>query len=636
VRERLRLRVAEPRDGIMLGFRSVFTTHHERNHLLPLVREQLDRWITDPKGWEASALRENRWTTIGHSVRALLLQHEGQDGSASTRLRIVETKPDGRWITQLTAHVPNVKERAAWVWVDIEAPDPDPDPDPDHEDQRSQPRWRGTPRFLAPILEVVDAWDGAARLTTRPIVIRGHEVDEVHQALVDPERRGVVFVTGHDDSLPSVPWTDLTAKLTRLTKGLASCFVLDGEATRLLNDRLGPAHAVLPGRLRTYRSQLQPDSVVDGLRHRVLSTERILDTGEHHRLARSIAASAQLQALEQPLPASVARVHRLLERIADDMLVGRLGDVGLKLAEPGSSPPRATAVETQNRDRRQDDVSAQQGVLLDYLKMKVGVDDLTADRVDEIAHWVEVGRASRETQEDIASRLAQLQTELDETQKAYRDVIRQLEDEQLENREAVDRLTRSEETVRTLRHRLASVGQAEVAWTVQPTEEAVSRPDSFGELLRWLPRLGHVQFTGDSDRAVDLDSKDTLGNWAAKTWNALLVLEDYAAAKADGRWDRDVHGFLENTPDGCHEWSRRNHARDESAEVRNNRVFRRVRVLPVPTSVDPTGKTFMGAHFKIAKFAMVSPRMHYHDDTAQSGRIFVGYIGRHLPNGQTN
>ncbi|MGK5673339.1 hypothetical protein ACSNOB_10935 [Micromonospora sp. URMC 106] len=614
----------------MLGFRSVFTTRDKRNYLLPLVREQLDRWIADPKGWDASALRENRWTTIGDSVRALLLQHEGQDGSASIRVRIVETKPDGRWITQLTAHMPNAKERAAWAWIDIESPDSD------SEDSRSRPRRAGTPRFVAPILDVIDAWDGAARLTTRPMIIRGDEVDEVYQALLDTERRGVVFVAGGDDSLPLGPWVDLIAKLTRFTKGMASCYVLDGEATRLLNDRVGHTHAVLPGRLRSYRSQVQPDSAVDGLRHRVLGTERILDDGEHDRLARVLASNAQLQALEQPLQASVARVHRMLERIADDMLVNRLSDAGLKPASLVPSQPRATALETRRSEPRQDNIGAQQSMLLDYLKMKVGLDDLTVDGVDEIAHWVETGRASQEAQEDIASRLAQLQTELDEMQTAYRDVIRQLEDEQLENREAVDLLTRSEETVRTLRHRLASTGQADVAWTTQPSEEDVSRPDSFGELLRWLPKLVHVEFTGDPDHAADLDSKDTLGSWASKAWDALLVLQDYATAKADGRWDRDVHGFLEHTPDGCHEWPTRRHARDESEEVRTNPAFWRRRVLPVPTTVDPTGKTFMGAHFKIAQFAMISPRMHYYDDTAQSGRIYVGYIGRHLPTGQTN
>ncbi|MCX4388822.1 hypothetical protein OG777_18040 [Micromonospora peucetia] len=608
----------------------MFTTHHDRNRLLPLVREQLDRWIADPKGWDPSALHENRWATIGDDVRALLLQHDGQDGSASTRVRIIETKPDGQWITQLTVHAPNARERAAWAWVDIESPDPD------SEDPRSRPRRVGTPRFLAPILEIIDAWDGAARLTTRPVVIRGDEVDEVYRALIDTERRGVVFVAGNDDSLPAVPWTNRIAALTRFTKGMASCYVLDGEATRLLNDRLGQAHAVLPGRLRTYRSQVQPDSVVDGLRHRVLSAERIADDGEQARLARVLASNAQLQALEQPLQASVARVHRMLERIADDMLVNRLGDSGRKPAPLVPSQPRATAAEVRRSERRQDDANVQQGMLLDYLKVKVGIDDLTVDRVDEFVRWIEVGRSSQEAQEDIASRLAQLQAELDETQKAYRDVKWQLEDEQLENRDAVDLLTRSEETVRTLRHRLASTGQAEVAWTAQPAEEDVSRPDSFGELLRWLPKLKQVAFTGDPDHAEDLDSRDTLGAWASKTWDALLVLHDYATAKADGRWDRDVHGFLENTPDGCHEWPTRRHARDESEEVRTNPAFRRRRVLPVPASVVQAGRTFMGAHFKIAQFAMISPRMHYYDDTAHSGHIYVGYIGRHLPTGQTN
>ncbi|WP_231925916.1 hypothetical protein [Micromonospora echinofusca] len=608
----------------------MFTTHDNRNHLLPLVREQLDRWIADPKGWDPHALRENRWTTIGEDVRALLLQHEGQDGSASTRVRIVETKSDGRWITQLTVHSPNARERAAWAWVDIESPDPD------GEDPRSRPRRAGTPRFLAPTLEIVDAWDGAARLTTRPIVIRGDEVDEVYRALIDTERRGVVFVAGNDGSLPSVPWTNRIANLTRFTIGVASCFVLDGDATQLLNDRLGQAHAVLPGRLRTYRSQVQPDSVVDGLRHRVLSAERIADDSEQPRLARVLASSAQLQALEQPLPASVARVHRMLERIADDMLVNRLGDVGSKRVSLVPSQPRAAAVETRESDRRQDDVNTQQDMLLDYLKIKVGIDELTVDRIDEVVRLIEVGRSSQEAQEDIASRLAQLQAELDETQKAYRDVKWQLEDEQLENRDAVDLLTRSEETVRTLRRRLASMGQAEVAWTAQPSEKDVTRPDSFGELLRWLPKLTHVVFSGDPDPAEDLDSNDPLGAWASKTWDALLVLQDYAAAKADGRWDRDVHGFLENTPDGCHEWPTRRHARDESEEVRTNPAYWRRRVLPVPTSVVQAGTTFMGAHFKIAQFAMISPRMHYYDDTAQSGRIYVGYIGRHLPTGQTN
>ncbi|MFT4011701.1 MAG: hypothetical protein QM655_16845 [Nocardioidaceae bacterium] len=44
----------------------------------------------------------------------------------------------------------------------------------------------------------------------------------------------------------------------------------------------------------------------------------------------------------------------------------------------------------------------------------------------------------------------------------------------------------------------------------------------------------------------------------------------------------------------------------------------------------------MGAHFKIAQFGMVSPRPHYSDATDLDGNVYVGYIGRHLPTGQTN
>jgi hypothetical protein len=44
----------------------------------------------------------------------------------------------------------------------------------------------------------------------------------------------------------------------------------------------------------------------------------------------------------------------------------------------------------------------------------------------------------------------------------------------------------------------------------------------------------------------------------------------------------------------------------------------------------------MGAHFKVARKGLVSPRMHYHDDAGRAGKIYEGYIGKHLPNAHTN
>jgi hypothetical protein len=60
------------------------------------------------------------------------------------------------------------------------------------------------------------------------------------------------------------------------------------------------------------------------------------------------------------------------------------------------------------------------------------------------------------------------------------------------------------------------------------------------------------------------------------------------------------------------------------------------RVFPVPWSVSPTGTAEMRAHFKLARIGIVSPRMYYLDDYVGSKSIYIGYIGPHPTNTQTN
>lgn len=43
----------------------------------------------------------------------------------------------------------------------------------------------------------------------------------------------------------------------------------------------------------------------------------------------------------------------------------------------------------------------------------------------------------------------------------------------------------------------------------------------------------------------------------------------------------------------------------------------------------------MDAHFKPTHRDTFAPRMHYHDDTENTGKVYVGYIGKHLTNKQT-
>jgi hypothetical protein len=70
--------------------------------------------------------------------------------------------------------------------------------------------------------------------------------------------------------------------------------------------------------------------------------------------------------------------------------------------------------------------------------------------------------------------------------------------------------------------------------------------------------------------------------------------------------------------------------------VRTSPKLAALRVFPVPPAVDPTRQIFMEAHFKIAQSGIVSPRLHYYNDVRGSGQVYVGYIGTHLRNSQTN
>ena len=188
-----------------------------------------------------------------------------------------------------------------------------------------------------------------------------------------------------------------------------------------------------------------------------------------------------------------------------------------------------------------------------------------------------------------------------------------------------------------LRAMLAKSG-CDVDWSelddTAPAELSV--PENFNSLVESFMDLPFVLYTGDKDTTAGLDDQDAVGRWCGMTWSILAALNDYARFKADGVGVGSVHTYLESPPPGGRTYPPGRHARDESETVKNNPSFSVPRTLPVPVEVDPSGGAFMGAHFRIAKHGMVSPRLHYMDATASTGKIVVGYIGPHLPNGQTN
>ncbi|NNH24511.1 hypothetical protein HLB09_15720, partial [Pseudokineococcus marinus] len=231
----------------------------------------------------------------------------------------------------------------------------------------------------------------------------------------------------------------------------------------------------------------------------------------------------------------------------------------------------------------------------------------------------------------LAAALVAAQARLEEAEAAH-------QEEQLERALAEQARLDAEQRLRELQRRVLRSGVEIDAWSTAPADEDEAVPATTAELLERLAagRLARVVFTGDPARALELDDVVHTGLHVQRTWEALLALRDYAAAKADGSVDSDVQGYLERTPDGMCSWPAGRHARGESSTVQNDPRLRAPRLLPVPVEVDPSGRAPMWAHMKLLSLGQTSPRLHYLDDTRRSGRVYVGYVGRHLPNTQTS
>ena len=258
-------------------------------------------------------------------------------------------------------------------------------------------------------------------------------------------------------------------------------------------------------------------------------------------------------------------------------------------------------------------------------------DDMTARFRELLAEGRGVLRGHRE----ISRRLAALQDMLEEVEDD-RDLVRaRLEDEQLDHAETQAELLKAKLELDRLRGILSRSGRVD---QTRAAVAAAQSPGSFAELLERFDEhvLSFVIFTGDPKNALELDDFDPLGTWAAKSWDVLRVLDGYAAARRRGEFSKGVHAYLSHTPPGRPGYPPGAHSTQESEPVERSPRLRKLRVFPVPGNVYPDGAIFMDAHFKIARKGLVSPRIYYHDDASQTGKIYVGYIGKHLPNAHTN
>jgi len=494
---------------------------------------------------------------------------------AYARWRLREYTTQGIWRTQFTLCTPPGRKGRSWIQLDSELLPAQRGGSPPGSGKAPVPRLaRGLlDRFPA----VEGGQRGAARVHAMPTVIEPGDVDEVLDELCDPDRRLPVIVASTPARADFDEWLSGTVdSVLRGCAGLAVLYALSPPAERLFNRAL-EHHRVYGGAIRTYLPGIDPAWPAEAQRHRVLSRRTIEE--DRRRAAGLVAWVPRRQALDCPLPEVLLALPELqvppeAAEALPDLVPGALYDTSDPEAQAEEGERRSRAAELQEMRRRLRDAERQESLL-------------AAD---------------------------------------YDDQYSELRD--------------SRSQVRTLRRRLLAAGRAADAFAPQQDEElradAADRPPaSFAELLTRLGEFPLLRFTGDPKETLDLDGQTDHPTWVRMTWDALLALQDYAEAATGGTSGGDFRWWCENTPGDCHPFPPRKVIRDESRTVSTNAKWKRERLFPVPTEVDPSGRVFMGAHLRIGGGG-TAPRLHYRDDCSGTGRIYLGYIGLHLHNTRTN
>ncbi|OLT42137.1 hypothetical protein BJF86_15425 [Serinicoccus sp. CNJ-927] len=530
------------------------------------------------------------------------------------------------------------------------------------------------------VLGRCEARDGQAHLSDRPRLVLEDEVDELIDVMCDPDRHGPAFVAGAAPTEDQDAWVERIGRATHQTVGLGATYVLSEGAAVGLREQVGIHHAVPHGAVRTYLPEVDPASLVDARRHRLM-TARTFELNDTHRTTRTLAAAARRATLGRPLPKLVARVDQVLKGAEPDLVsewaarsaagvsaprrtgVAPVDSVPVGAAEVVTDATRTAMrvaeTETQHEVLAVVPVSEGEapGTILEQTDVfALAVRDLVAEFAapigeleiategpvdpvvlqEQLLTLLLAGRSSALSQRELRRRLDDLQTAVAESEEAREEQAALLEDEQLANAETQDELRRVLRDRERLRL-LVAQSDSGAAWDEDHSEP--ESPESFTELLEWWAegRLTGVVWTGDDSVTQALDDNDPLGTWAGRAWDALRALSGYyeVCAQAEG-FAGGVHQYLKETPAGYPGFSANKHVPVESQTVLTNQKWRAERVLPVPTDVCPEGQVLMQSHMRIGARSTIAPRLHYYDDTSGTGKVYVGYLGRHLHNTKTN
>jgi len=605
-----------------LGYRSVLELRSPNNQsIAQIASEQFFTWMRT-KRLHPELVGDGE-TPVGPGAFATRLLRTGEDGAQMVRLSLREESRQVTWSTVLTAGT--MSDGRQWFWTDVDITDPS------HEES-VEPRWTATPRLVRTLLNSVEAWDGVVPIKERSSISTIGHMAELLGQLVNPTRRLPILLAPVPDGVNLGRWQSFVDQFTRETAGLAATFVLDAESREWLNARLGADYAVGQGTIRTYLSHLDISNASEARRHRFLSSSRLVHGIQDPReIVRAVGWAIRRGTFEDALP-DYARTAR------------KLFDSGDVLAPRGSRretqavllPPESEATEGTPAGAVlvvADEASTNLALIANAA---FGASEVNESVVTRLLNFVSEASDAIALEREALIVIERLQEANDELQARLGDEIKRGEDRELELAEKQDESIRDQAQVRRLQKLLLNTTAQDEIW-LEADSYLPSSPSDMSELVAWIDsQCELVEFTGEVRYAVALEEHDSLGRWASIVWQQVLALESYAGAKRSGVYSGGLYEYLNNPPPGCASFPSSRYSPTESDGVINNPRMRAARTFPVPSSVSSDERALFTAHTRIAQYGMISPRMYLLDDSGNSGRLFIGYIGRHLPTPGTN
>ncbi len=485
-----------------------------------------------------------------------------------------------------------------------------------------QYRFTGTPRLAKQLLKALDVRDAGVRVTGVPTRLApGDLVEPWIELMLAQERRLPLVVVASGEGLTLEEqrrYEDKVSSWTRSLAGQAHILMLSPDATTRFNDRLPRAFHAQPWTIRTYRPEVDLTSHESALASRSITRDRLLKASDRqlHRLLIGIARGITQSGAP---PAVVARTRSLIAR----------AERSRKAAEDREeSKIRLRQIrESAERQQREDALPELSGELARSVLEALGEAHLTQAIIEQVLDVL--------TSPPVETVDASLEAEVDALQEQLSDLNYQLELSRMGLEESESELAEAHAEVdkrdRKIDYLTGVVQEHDPAKAFSYVDEDPHAGiEDILDVCERVAELKNVRVTWDEDTVLGLAERDSYGVVARNAWSSLLTLERWGERWLAGD-RRPAHDLIAEVSVGG--ITPRKVILGESDATMNQ--FGHTRVFRVPTTVDPSGLATMEAHIRVSTEGTVSPRMHFLDDLARTGKIYVGYLGPHLPNTQT-